>query len=163
LTRLGVPLRVQWAIALLTAAIVVAALIIFVDHNNSNSDAKGNAHALARENAEAQILIGQLQAPQTARIAAGQSAAAAAVVAVRRTMRQRIATGNVAGTFQHITCQRSGTRGSRHAVSCTATAGNVKYPYLGVADLTTKTLTYCWRDIPPLPSERIPVSPRCRL
>lgn len=163
MTRLGVPLRVQWAIALLVGAAAVVALVLFVDHNNNDKEATGSAKTLARENQQAQILIGQLQAPRTAAIAPGQSAQAAAAVAVTRTMRRRIRTGDVSGSFQGIACRRTGTRGPRQAVSCHAKAGNVTYPYLGVADVRTGKLTYCWRDVPPLPSERIPVSPRCRL
>ena len=42
-------------------------------------------------------------------------------------------------------------------------SGNVNYPFVGVFTEDQAALTYCKRDLPPIPSENIPVSARCTL
>jgi hypothetical protein len=39
---------------------------------------------------------------------------------------------------------------------------NVNYPFDAVIEPAVRHLTYCKRDIPPIPSMNIPVSARCR-
>jgi hypothetical protein len=161
--RLFPALWMRWAISVVVAVAAVIALVAFVDHNNNNSEAKGSAKSLAREDQEAQVIVGADQVPRTAKLAPKESLEHAFVAAVRRDMTHRIKTGNVDGKLQKVGCKRSGSQPGRIAYSCVAEAGNVKYPFLGVFTTADKRITYCKRDLPPIPSENIPVSARCRL
>jgi hypothetical protein len=161
--RLFPALWMRWAISIVVGAAVVAALIVFVDHNNSNSEAKGSTNSLEREYRYAQAVIGAEQAPHTVAVAGGQAVGVAFAAAVRADMRHRIKTGNVSGRLQKVRCHAAGSRAGRVAYRCVAEAGNVNYPYVGVFTKATKHVTYCQRDAPPIPTERIPVSARCTL
>jgi hypothetical protein len=161
--RLFPALWTRWAISIAVGVAVIAALVIFVEHNNSNSNANGSAKALQRENQQAQIIVGADQVPHTVMLKSGQSVPAGFVAAVRDDVRQRLKTGNIQGRVQKIGCHRSGARNGQLAYSCVAQVQNVKYPFVGVFTAKSKRITYCKRDLPPLPSENIPVSPRCRL
>jgi hypothetical protein len=161
--RLFPALWMRWAISITVGVVVIVALVAFVDHNNSNSEAKGSTKALERENQEAQVIVGADQVPHTVRLKGGQTVTAGFVAAVRADIRHRLKTGNIQGRVQKIACHRSGARGGRVAYSCVAQVQNVRYPFVGTYTAKSKRITYCKRDLPPLPSENIPVSPRCRL
>ncbi|MFZ0385051.1 MAG: hypothetical protein WAL22_05270 [Solirubrobacteraceae bacterium] len=162
-TRLFPALWMRWAISIIVGVAVIAALVVFVDHNNSNSEAKTSSKALEREYRYAQAVIGAEQAPHTIAVAHGQSAPGTFVTVVRADMRHRIKTGNVSGRLQKVRCRASGAQAGREAYRCTAEAGDVNYPYVGVFTKASKHITYCQRDAPPIPTERIPVSARCTL
>jgi hypothetical protein len=161
--RLFPALWMRWAISIIVSVAVIVALVAFVESNNSNSDAKGSASSLERENQEAQIIVGADQVPHTVTLKGGQSVQAGFVAAVHANIRHRLKTGNIQGKVQKIDCHRSGARSGRVAYSCVAQVQNVKYPFVGTFTAKSKRITYCKRDLPPLPSENIPVSPRCRL
>lgn len=161
--RLFPALWMRWAISITVGVAVIAALVVFVEHNNNNSEAKGSAQALERENQEAQIIVGADQVPHTIKLRRGRSVQAGFVAAVRADIRHRLKTGNIQGRVQKITCHRSGARDGRIAYSCVAQVQNVKYPFVGVFTEHSRRITYCKRDLPPLPSENIPVSARCTL
>ena len=161
--RLFPALWMRWAISIVVGVAVIAALVVFVDHNNNNSEAKGSAKSLERENQEAEIIVGADQVPHTVALKRGQSVDARLVAAVRADIRHRLKTGNIQGRVQKIDCHRSGAGSGRVAYSCIAQVQNVKYPFVGVFTAKSKRITYCKRDEPPVPSENIPVSPRCRL
>jgi hypothetical protein len=161
--RLFPALWMRWAISIAVGVVVIAALVVFVESNNSNSQANSSAKSLERENREAQVIVGADQVPHAVTLAPGQSVPDAFVAAVRADIRHRLKTGNIQGRVQKIDCRRSGARGGRVAYSCVAQVQNVKYPFVGVYTAKSKRIAYCKRDVPPLPSENIPVSPRCRL
>jgi hypothetical protein len=161
--RLFPALWLRWAISIIVGVALIAALVVFVEHNNNNSEAKGSAKSLERENQEAQVIVGADQVPHTVRLKRGQSAPAGMVAAVRADIHHRLKTGNIQGRLQKIGCHRSGARAGRVAYSCVAQVQNVKYPFVGVYTAKSKRITYCKRDLPPIPSENIPVSPRCTL
>jgi hypothetical protein len=161
--RLFPALWMRWAISIVVGAAVVVALIAFVDHNNNNSEAKGSTNSLEREYRYAQAVIGAEQAPHIVAVVRGQAAGVAFAAAVRADMRHRIKTGNVSGRLQRVRCHAAGSQAGRVAYRCVAVAGNVNYPYVGVFTKATKHVTYCQRDAPPIPTERIPVSARCTL
>jgi hypothetical protein len=161
--RLFPALWMRWAISIVVGVAVIAALVVFVEHNNSNSQAKGSTKSLERENQEAQVIVGADQVPHTVTLKNGQSVPAGFVAAVRADIRHRLKTGNIQGHVQKIGCHRSGARRGRVAYSCVAQVQNVKYPFVGVFTVKSKRITYCKRDLPPIPSENIPVSARCRL
>jgi len=161
--RLFPALWMRWAISIIVAVAAIVALVVFVDHNNNNSEAKGSSKTLEHEYRYAQVVIGAEQAPHTVAVARGQSVHAAFVAAVRANMRHRVKTGNVSGRLQKVVCQASGAQAGRDAYRCVAEAGNVNYPYVGVFTKTNRHVTYCQRDLPPIPTEHIPVSARCTL
>lgn len=161
--RLFPALWMRWAISIIVGGAVIAALVVFVEQNNSNSEAQGSAKSLQRENQEAQIIVGADQVPHTVTLKRGQSVPAGFVAAVRADIRHRLKTGNIQGRVQKVGCHRSGAATGRAAYSCVAQVQNVKYPFVGVFTAKSKRITYCKRDMPPVPSENIPVSPRCRL
>jgi hypothetical protein len=161
--RLFPALWMRWAISIAVGVAVIAALIVFVDHNNSNSEAKGSAKSLEREDQEARIVVGADQVPHTVALKSGKSVQAGFVAAVHADIRHRLKTGNIQGRVQKVGCHRSGAHGGRVAYSCVAQVQNVKYPFVGVFTANSKRITYCKRDMPPIPSENIPVSPSCRL
>lgn len=161
--RLFPALWVRWVISFGVAAVLLAALIVFVEHNNNNSEAKGSARAIERENAEAEIVIGADQAPHTFKLASGEPVRAGFVGAVHGYMARQIKRGSIGGPLQQVRCSTTGSRGGRVAYRCVAKAGDVNYPFVGIHRRGSHHVTYCKRDLPPLPSENIPVSPRCRL
>jgi len=161
--RIFPALWMRWAISIAIAVAAVVALIAFVDHNNSNSEATASPKALEREYRYARVVIGTEQAPHTVAVARGRPVQRAFVAAVRADMRHRIKTGNVSGQLQKVRCQAAGAQAGRAAYRCAAEAANVNYPYVGVFTRATRHVTYCQRDLPPIPTERIPVSARCTL
>lgn len=152
----------RFALSLGIGVIVVVALILFVDHNNSNSEAAQSPQAIARANQEATIVVQQDQAPHVLPLAPGATPHATVLKAVRHDMTTMITNGVINGPLQKATCRRTPGRPGIDAFSCNAVAANVSYPFLGVVDLASRRLTYCKRDLPPVPSLNIPVSPRCR-
>ena len=161
--RLFPSLRTRWAISIGIGVLVIAALVVFVEHNNTNSNANASTKALERENQEAQVIVGADQVPHTVTLKSGQSVPAGFVAAVRADVRHRLKTGNIQGRVQKIGCHRSGADSGRVAYSCVAQVQNVRYPFVGVFTVKSKRITYCKRDAPPIPTENIPVSARCRL
>jgi hypothetical protein len=161
--RLFPALWMRWAICIIVAAALIIGLIAFVDHNNNNSEAQGNKTALVQENQEDAIVVGADQAPHSVALTGGQSVHAGFVAAVRTDIRHRLKAGSIQGKVQKVGCHRSGARSGRIAYHCVAQVQNVKYPFVGVYTPTNKRVTICKRDPPPLRSENIPVSRRCRL
>lgn len=151
----------RWVLSFAVAVIAIVALIVFVDRHNTNGPASQNPKAVARANQEAEIVVAQDQAPHVITLRSPSDVHAAFVRAVRHDMNQRIDKGTIDGTLQRVTCAPHGGRPGMPAFHCTAVVADVNYPYLGVADLAARRLTYCKRDAPPVPSQNIPVSPRC--
>ena len=151
----------KWVLSFGVGAILLVALIIFVDHHNTDSPPSQNLASQARANREAALVIKRDQAPQVIRLAAGLSPRAGMTRTVRAAMSGLIAKGIVDGPLQHVRCtpHRSG---GRIGLSCVATANDVNYDFVGVVDVPVRRLTYCKRDQPPVPSMNIPVSARCQ-
>jgi hypothetical protein len=156
------PLWARWVLSLGIGLILVVALILFVEHNNSNSEATQSPAAVLRANREAEVVVTQDQAPHVAAVAPGASAHAAVVKAVRSDVTGLINRGIVDGPLTRVTCARAGTRAGRLGFRCAAVANGITYPFLGVVDVAARRVTYCKRDAPPTPSLNIPVSRRCR-
>lgn len=161
--RLFPALWMRWAISIIVGAAAIVALVLFVEHNNNNSEAQGSAKSLEREQQEDKVLIGADQAPHTVVLRGGRSVNAGFVAAVRADIHNGLRTGDIQGTVQRIGCHHSGARAGRVAYRCVAQVQNVKYPFVGVYVAKTQRITYCKRDPPPVRSENIPVSRRCRL
>ena len=156
------PLWVRWVLSFVVAGALLFGLVRFVDSNNANSEGTANAAAAAEENREAQILVGQDQAPHVVALKPGGAPAAALARAVHAAIGRLIALQQLDGPLGRSSCTATGPRrGLRLAYSCSVAAGSVSYPFLGVVDLRNRKVTYCKRDPPPVPSENIPVSSRC--
>ncbi|MGI8713460.1 MAG: hypothetical protein ACR2NR_09800 [Solirubrobacteraceae bacterium] len=156
------PLWARWVVSFAVAAALLVGLVAWVSHHNGNGLATVSPKAAARANREAEIVVSQDQAPQVVAVAAGASRAAV-THAIRRNITTRIATGQAGAPLQHVHCGRYRVRGAAEGFRCTATAAGVNYPYEAVLNSRAHTLTLCKHDAPPVPSQDIPVSRRCRL
>jgi hypothetical protein len=156
------PLWLRWAASLGVGAALIIALVIFVDHHNSDSLAPENPAAAVRANHEDEIVVAQDQAPHVVRAPSGTAPLAAIERVVRADTAQGIAKGQLAGPIQRTRCTPAGSStATRRAFRCTVTASSVNYLFDGVVDVQARRLTYCKRDPPPVASQNIPVSPRC--
>ena len=159
--RLRPPLWARWVLSLAVGAALLVALIVFVDRHNTNGPATVNPKAEARANREAEIVVAQDQAPHVLTMHSTADPRAAFTAAVRAQMNGLVNRGIIDGPLQRVRCARSGRSGGTLGFSCTATAQDVNYPFVGVIDIPRRTLIYCKRDEPPVPSMNIPVSSRC--
>jgi hypothetical protein len=151
----------KWVLSFGVGAVLLVALIIYVDHHNTDSPPSENLAVQTKANQEADEVVAQDQAPHVVTIRHGLSPRAGFVGTVRATMNGLINRGLIDGPLQHVRCRRSGTASRTVGLSCVATANDVNYDFVGVADRAAHRLTYCKRDEPPVPSQNIPVSPRC--
>lgn len=153
---------VRFAVSLGVGVAVLVGLILWVSHHNGNGLATESPKAAARADREAAIVVAQDQAPRVVAVASGGSRAAV-VHAIRRDMLTRISKDDAGAPLQRVSCTHAGTQGSRHGYHCVAVAASVNYPYQAVLNSAAHTLTFCKHDAPPVPSQNVPVSPRCRL
>jgi hypothetical protein len=155
------PMWTKFALSLGVGAILLAALIIFVDHNNTDSNRTLTPSEQAKVNREAERVVAADQAPHVVTLTGAESPRAGIVRTVRATMSSQVNRGLIDGPLQRVRCTRHGGAAGRRVFSCVATADNVNYDFVGVVDVTARQLTYCKRDEPPVPSHDIPLSPRC--
>jgi hypothetical protein len=151
----------KFAMALMVGAILLVALIIFVNHNNTDSNQTLTPSEQAKVNKEAERVVAADQAPQVVKLTHGDSPHAAFVRTVHTAMASLINKGVVDGPLQRVRCLPHGGGGGHSGFSCVATADDVNYDYVGVVDVPARRLTYCKRDEPPVPSQNIPVSAAC--
>lgn len=160
---LRAPLWKRLALSLFVAAALLVAMVLYVSGHNTNSPTSTNAAAAVAANRDAEILIAQDQAPHTARLPSERSAVTGLGRAVHAQMARQVNNGAIEGPLGQPRCRPVGTQtGSRRAFSCAIDAGGVTYPFLGVVDTARRQITYCKRDQPPVASDNIPVSGRCR-
>lgn len=158
------PIWVRMVLALGVAAALLIALVRFVQANSGNTQPIVSPANANQEASEAAIVITQDQAPVTVRLRAGAVPQMAITDAVRTDIAARIAHRQLDGPLRRVSCRQTRTgRGGRIGFSCTAVADGIGYPFLGVADVRTRSLSYCKRDPAPVPSQEIPVSGRCRV
>jgi hypothetical protein len=152
----------QFVLAFGVAAAMVIGLIRFVQSSTANQITTENQSAAVRANQEAEVLVAEDQQPHTARLPPGTAAKVALDHAIRADMAKLIAQGSLDGPLQQSSCAPTGARrGTKRGYQCTVQANGVGYPFAGVVDAHTRTITYCKRDPPPVPSENVPLSPRC--
>ena len=142
-------------------AVLLVALIIYVDHHNTDSPPSQNLAAQTRANQEAALVIERDQAPQVIKLRRGATPVKGLTGAVHTTMSGLINRGIIDGPLQKVRCARHGGGAGTPAFSCVATVDDVNYDFLGVVNVPAHRVTYCKRDVPPVPSMNIPVSPRC--
>jgi len=156
---------VRMTLALGVVAILIAALVVWVNHSTNDTPAEApvnNPKAVAEEHREAQIVVGQDQQPHVVALAPGAAPAAAIRNAVTGYMRTQIRRGLIDGRLTRSGCTRAGGNGSRQVWHCTVVVASVNYLFDGVVEPAAERLTYCKRDLPPVPSMNIPVSASCR-
>jgi hypothetical protein len=152
----------RFALVGLIAVVLLVAMVIFIDHNNTNSNPSLNETAEVRANREAEILVRQDQAPHTVRLVSGVAPVAALERVLHARMASQIARGVIDGPLKAAKCSAHGTASGGHRpFSCTIVAGQVTYPFVGVVDASARRITYCKRDPPPTPSDNVPLSARC--
>jgi hypothetical protein len=156
-----IPLAVRWAVSLLVAVALVVLLVRFVDTHGSNALAHVSQKNLNTENRQAEIVVGQEQAPVTTTVPAGTSATQALRTAVRRDMNRQITQATIDGPLQSVTCVVHGGTLQRTGYHCLAKANGETYPFLAVVTPKARRAVFCEKIYPPIPSENIPVSARC--
>jgi hypothetical protein len=156
------PLWLRWVLSLGVGAVLIVLLVRFVQHNSGTSPANESPAAAVRANREAEVLVAQDQAPRVARLAAGVAPATALQHATHADIAHLIAQGVINGPVGHSTCTPTGARATTpRGFRCTVVAANFNYQFVGVVDTRTRRITLCKRDPPPVPSQNVPVSPRC--
>jgi hypothetical protein len=156
------PLWLQYVLAFAVAAAVIVGLVRFVQSSTSDQITTENQSAAVQANKEAEVLVAGDQEPHTARLAPHTTARAALVRAIRADMTTLIAQSTLDGPLQTSSCAPAGPRrGALRGFQCTVQANGVSYPFVGVVNVHDRTITYCKRDPPPVPSENVPLSPRC--
>ncbi len=158
----SLPLWLQWAIPFAIATVAVIALVKFVNHETYDTPAEASVsspNAIVEENREDTIIVRGQQAPHISKLAAGMSAGAGIDAAVERYMRYEVGRGFMAGPLKSSSCQAAGGTSSRQLFRCSASAGDLIYPFDGV--VSAGVITYCQRVAPPVPSLKVPVSKRC--
>ena len=160
---LRLPLWQRFALALLIGVGLLVALILYVSTHNTDSNTSTNIAAAVQANRDAEILVAQDQAPHTAHLRSGMPAATALGNAIHARMAKLVTGGAIDGPLRTAQCRPAGPGSpSRQAFRCRIVAGGVAYPYLGVVQTRAGTITFCKRDAPPVASDDIPVSRRCR-
>jgi hypothetical protein len=157
------PLWVKWVLSLGIAGILLIALVIYVDHHNTNAS---NGQALtpqgrASANRLAVILAEQDQAPHVARAAPGAAPAAAIGHAILGRMTALNNIHEAGPPYSRPRCFATSGSGSVRGFSCTELAGGQYFDFVGIVDTSTHLVTVCRRDPPPVQSQTVPVSRRC--
>ena len=152
----------KFAVSLAVGAILLVALIIFVNHNNTDSNQTLTPSEQAKVNREAERVVAADQAPHFVVLKSGESPQAGFARTVHAAMAVPVKRGVVDGPLERVRCTRHGGGSDRQAFTCIATADHVNYDFVGVVQVPANRLTYCKRDEPPIPSQNIPVSAACR-
>lgn len=118
--------------------------------------------AAIRADRESQIIVAQDQAPKARSYARGATPRRSLEDAVAGDVRTRIRSQDVGGPLQRVHCTATRAAKALPAFRCNARAGGVDYPFVGVVDRRSRTLTWCKRDPAPTSQLNVPVSPRCR-
>jgi hypothetical protein len=156
------PLWLQWVLSIVVAAAVIFGLVRFVQSTTDNQITTESPAGEVRANREAEALVAEDQAPHTVRLPGHTPDIAAITRAIRADMTALINDGTLTGPLQRSACAPTGSPGKAgQRFSCTAAAAGVSYPFVGVVDASAGTIVFCKRDPPPVPSQNVPLSPRC--
>ncbi len=163
----SLPMWLQWVVAFGGAALVVAALVAFVDYqtNQVPQIATVSPKAAVETYREDRILVQQQQAPHLVHLGHGVAPLAGIRTAVVGYMSHLVNTGTIDGPITRSSCRALSSGDPRRQVfrcSVTASAQAVTYPFDGVVQPSTGQITFCQRIMPPVPSMNVPVSRHCR-
>jgi hypothetical protein len=157
------PLWLQWVLSLTIATVLIVLLVRFVDANSTpkaqapHVSAKGQAAI----NAVSRIIDAQDQSPHVARIAPGTTPQSAMVAAINALLVHEVRDGTIPSPSQQTSCFQIAARGTAIEFRCSAYTGSTSYPFEGVAQRSTGTITFCKHDPPPGHGGTIPISRRC--
>jgi hypothetical protein len=141
---------------------VIVGLIRFVQSSTANQITTENPAAAVQANREGEILVAQDQTPHAARLSPRAAPGAALNRAIRADMAKLIAQAELDGPLQSSSCTPTGpSRAAKLGFRCSVQADGISYPFVGVVDARARMITYCKRDPPPVPSQNVPLSPRC--
>jgi len=157
----SVPLWLRWFLSVVVAAVILILVIRFVSHNNTDATAAQSPSAAARANEESTVIVEQDEAPHVVSLASRETPTVAIERAVRSDINHSVNQGFINGPIEHVGCAAVKPIGHVLRYRCTVVAANINYPFLGVVDVSSKRITYCKKDPPPIPSENVPVSRRC--
>jgi hypothetical protein len=156
------PLWLQWVLSLTVAAAAIFGLVRFVQSNTANQVTTESPAGEVAQNEEAEALVAEDQAPHTVRLPNHVAPTTALDRAIRADMTTLINQGSIDGPLQRSSCAPTGRPGKAgQRFGCTVSAGGVSYPFVGLVDARTRRIVYCKRDQPPVPSQNVPLSPRC--
>jgi len=157
------PLWLRYVLAVIVFGGAFFALVIAEQGSHGGPQYNENPATEAQANRESEIVVEQDQAPHTTGLEGTAAPAVALARAISLDMARRIRRNELQGPLQHASCRPSGGgHASRRAFRCAVEAGDVSYPFLGVVDVSARQITWCKRDPPPVPSQNVPVSRRCR-
>src|SRR6516165_10050818 len=108
LPRPQLPLWAKWVLSFGVGAALLVALIIYVDHHNTDSPRSENLAAQTRANQEAGLVVERDQAPQVIKLSRGAAPVAGLAGAVQATMSNLINRGIIDGPLQKVRCTRHG-------------------------------------------------------
>ncbi len=164
----GMSLRTRWVLTIAVYALVAVAVVIALRSGGGGGNggsSQAEAAAVAEANREGRIAIAQDEAPHSSVLALDLPARVALERAVGVDVRARIAHGELTGPLQSVRCAPAAAdHAGRRQLSCTVISAGISYPFVGVADPSTRRLTWCKEDPPPVMNAplEVPVSPRCR-
>ena len=156
------PLWLQWVLSITIAVAAIFALVRFVQGANDDQLTTESPAGEVAQNQEAEALVAEDQEPHTVRLPGHTTPTAAANRAIRADMTTQINQGSIDGPLQRSSCAMTGPPGrAGQRLSCTVSAAGVSYPFVAVVNTRAHTIVYCKRDPPPVPSQNVPLSPRC--
>src|ERR1700753_3311598 len=103
----------KFAVSLTVGVILLVALVIFVNHNNTDSNQTLTPSEQAKVNKEAARVVAADQAPQVIKLTRGASPHAAFVHMVHAARSGLVSKGVVDGPLQRARCPRHGGRAGR--------------------------------------------------
>jgi hypothetical protein len=161
---LNLPLWQRYAVSGVIAVALLAGMVIFVaGHNTDSGPTNINPTATVQANHEAEILVEQDQAPHTVHLPSGRVPVRALESVIHAHVSAQVKEGALSGPLTPARCHPTGAHtATAVGFSCEIDAGSVNYPFLAAVDTAARRVTYCKRDPPPVPSESVPVSSRCR-
>lgn len=160
------PLWLKWMLSLAVAAVLVGALVRFVERNNGNGLASPHsAAAEQRANHEGQVVTAQDQAPHHARLRRSLRPVVALERAIGSDVRGLVSTGDLQGPVQRISCRQiARAHEGRIGYRCDAQVDGIRYPFVGVVDVPTRDVVWCKDDSVSVDSGlQAPLSPQCRV
>jgi hypothetical protein len=154
------PSWLQWGIPFAIAIAAVVLIVVFVqDHQGQNgSESPVSPKQRSVEVRQADATIKQSQAPHTARIVAGVTAAKGLAHAITDWVDHQTKTGAMNGPVKNASCTPvSGSGSDRVALKCTIKAADVAYNFRGVVQPKSGKVTYCQKiDYGPIYNQKVP-------
>jgi hypothetical protein len=156
-------LRTKYVLSFGIAAILLIAMIIYVDGHNTDASngLQLTAQGRASANRLAIVLAQQEQAPHVVRADPAAAPEDAIAHAVRLQMGRLINNQEAGPPLSPARCQTTSGSGRTEGFSCTDLSGGQYFNFVGVVDSGTHLVTVCRRDPPPVQSLTVPVSRRC--